>query len=225
MLRKFLMSVSLVALIGSAAHAATPPADNAIKAALYDIGRAESQSARLSAGRKSAIARVKRMVEAARAQLKRSSHKDDASWKEAETRLKTIERKIAAVAGAGAAQTPSAPQSTLSRRELSLAQSLARQAVNSIKEVRKVEIAEFQQERIRKYYRQRVMNLAGQFKSISKKDDPAAIAAHQQIVQLARIVGEAEQAAAQQLAALGDVKGRFAEVEARYNRLRLPQVP
>ncbi|MEM7427480.1 MAG: hypothetical protein AAF441_15405 [Pseudomonadota bacterium] len=117
------------------------------------------------------------------------------------------------------------PQSTLSRRELSLARSLARQAVNSIKEVRKVEIAEFQQERIRNYYRQRVMSLAGQFKSISRKDDPAAIAAHQQIVQLARIVGEAEQAAAQQLAALGDVKGRFAEVEARYHRLRLPQVP
>ncbi len=120
---------------------------------------------------------------------------------------------------------PTAPQTALDRRELSLAQSLARQAVNSIKEVKNVAAVEFQQERIRTYFRQRVMNLATQFKTISKPDDPAAAGARQQIMQLAQIIGQAEQAAAQQLADLGDVKGRFAEIEARYHRLRLPRVP
>lgn len=229
MLRKHLFSATLAACVSlsalTGAQASTPPADNAIKAALYDIGRSEGQSARLSASRKSAIKRVQRMVEAARARLKQSANKDHASWKEADTRLKAIEQKLAAVSGSAKSHASNAPQTALNRSELSLAQSLARQAVNFIREVSKVKAAEFQQERIRKYFRQRVMNLATQFKTISKPDDPAAASARQQIMQLAQIIAKAEQAAAQQMAELGDVKGRFAEVESRYHRLRLPQVP
>ena len=215
MLRKHLLTAALAACVSlsalSGAQAATPPADNAIKAALYDIGRAEGQSARLSPSRKSAVKRVQRMVEAARARLKQSANKDHASWKEADTRLKAIEQKLAAVSGSAKSPTSNAPQTALNRSELSLAQSLTRQAVNSIREISKVKAAEFQQERIRKYFRQRVMNLATQFKTISKPDEPAAASARQQIMQLAQIIAKAEQAAADGDGLLRDQPGTFRE--------------
>ena len=223
-----MIGISLAALLAATvpfAQAATAPADNAIKAAVYNIGRAETQSGRLSTSRKSAIARVRRMLEGARAQLARSGNKTHASWRAADRRLKALEQKLAALQAPAASAQAVAVKTSLSRRDLSLVQSLERQAANSIRELKKVAATEFQQQRIRTYFRQRVGGLAQQFKTIARPQDPAAAGARAQIMDLARLISEAEQTAARQVAELGDVTARFKAVETRYRTLRLPAVP
>lgn len=86
--------------------------DANVKAALYDIQRAESQMPSLTPSRKANIARLQRSLSATEQRLQASPNKSDPVWVDANARLEKLQQALAALASGGApaaAPPPAAP--------------------------------------------------------------------------------------------------------------------
>lgn len=94
--RTVLAATMLIAMSAQAAFA-NSPIDNQIKAAVYDIDRAEKQVISLSANQAAKLKRINGMIESAQSQLDASPNQQDPSWMDAKSRLDAIIARISEV--------------------------------------------------------------------------------------------------------------------------------
>jgi hypothetical protein len=88
-------------LISASVLAQTEPADSDVKAAVYDIGRAEQQLPSLSPSRPANITRLQRSLKIPEQRLNTSPNKSHASWVEAKQRLDKINATLASLMSRG----------------------------------------------------------------------------------------------------------------------------
>ncbi|MEM7224428.1 MAG: hypothetical protein AAF495_15715 [Pseudomonadota bacterium] len=102
-MRPWLCLVALVAALiaAPAAQAQSEPADSNIKAALYDIEKAEQQLKGLTPSRKANIKRLQNSLALTEERLAASPNQDHASWIEANQRLQAVKAGLAELAGGG----------------------------------------------------------------------------------------------------------------------------
>ena len=92
-------------------QAQSTPADSNIKAALYDIERAEGQIKSLTPSRTANINRMQRTLGMTEQRLQASPNKSDPSWQDASARLEKLKAALASLASGGApAASAPAPQ-------------------------------------------------------------------------------------------------------------------
>lgn len=106
------LALFLTVLLSSAA---TMAQDANLKAALYDIQRAEQQLPSLTPSRKANIVRMQRSLGMAEQRLQASADKSSPAWEDANGRLRKLKEALAALASGGKpAATPqqAAPQQT-----------------------------------------------------------------------------------------------------------------
>ena len=99
----FCLFVFVIAFLAApAAQAQSEPADSNIKAALYDIVKAEQQIKGLTPNRKANIKRLQNTLTMTEDRLAASPNQDHASWIEANDRLQALKAGLAELAGGGA---------------------------------------------------------------------------------------------------------------------------
>lgn len=84
----FLLCLVLAPL--GASHAATEPADSAIRNAAADLDRYEAQYEKSAANRKTQFKRIRRLLDLTEQRLNGSANREHASWKEARHRLSVL---------------------------------------------------------------------------------------------------------------------------------------
>ncbi len=215
--------------------AANGPADGHIKAAIYDLSRAEQQSIGLTVRNAAKIKRVQRGLEAARNQLVKSSHKDHASYKAASRRLETLEARLASlftdsgkpasVKQAGVLPATRSEANGLTAGDRAQLASVERQVRNFVGELQKVTDSDLQRPHAAAHWRGRVEHLYDQYRQVSRPK-------HRQALVVAKRIVVAEQHLAVALArsnaageGLADMKAAVAEIEKRSYGTRVPHVP
>ena len=108
-MRRILSLVLFFAVILSSAVALAQDAN--LKAALYDIERAESQMPSLTPSRKANIVRLQRSLTATEQRLQASPDKSSAAWQDANARLEKLQASLAAMASGGASAAAPAQKS------------------------------------------------------------------------------------------------------------------
>ena len=106
--KSILAALLCVLLTTAAALAQSGPADSNIKAALYDIDKAEQQIKGLTPQRKANIKRLQNSLSITEDRLQASTNKDDPSWIEANDRLQALKAAVSQLASGGTSSTPSA---------------------------------------------------------------------------------------------------------------------
>jgi hypothetical protein len=114
-------SLSLALFFAVAVSSAAVQAQDAnLKAALYDIQRAESQMPSLTPSRKANIVRMQRSLSSTEQRLQASPDKSSPAWQDANTRLEKLKQALAALASGGApaaAPPPAAPSPAAPARQ------------------------------------------------------------------------------------------------------------
>lgn len=222
--------------------AETPPVDNDVKAALYDISRAEQQMTGLSARQAAKIKRIRRGLESARARLKASSNKADDSWKEADRRLSELVAKLDAMTSStqsrdesatpetgqtptAKAETPASAADALSKHERELLGSVNRQTEGLYKELQNVSVVDLQQASVAERWQKRVQYLKELYLQLSQPKHPDALDVARKITVVETYLVQAITTANAEAAQLGDVKAEVAEIEKRVYQTRVPHAP
>jgi len=223
------------------AAAADKPGDSHIRAALYDIGRAESQAAGLTSGNKAKIARIRRSLETAAAQLKASGNRSDASWVAANDRLERLVRRLAEIGnGAGKSTAATSTGTTtkappknsgtgstagLDRYDTEQLATISRQTDSLIKQLQAVSEVDLQRPEVAARWQAQVQRLKDLYMKLSRPKHPDALPVAQKILAVERHLTAAIERAASATAALGDVKATIAAIEERSRTLRVPHAP
>lgn len=183
--------------------AAEPPADNEIKAAIYDIDRAEKQIGGVKANQASKIKRLRSGLETAAAQLEKSANKDHASWTNAKARLDALLEQLAAVESGAAAPAQPAPAQQaspqpapaqppqpapnaggLTEQDKALLTGVNNEINRFINDLNRVPQSDFKKPDVQKRWRDRVQRLKDGYMKISAPNDPEALPFAQKIMGL-----------------------------------------
>ena len=239
----FVFILTFVFVCPSYLLAGTP--DSALKAAIYDIERAEKQSVGLTPKGKSKIRRVAGMVADAEKRLEASTSKDDPAWEDAKKRLDNLKARLAAVSGGGQATskaapvppsspsraTPPASQTTpqgpppLNKYDLAQLGTTDRQTESLIKQVQKVDPVDFSLPQEQERWRGNVARMKELYLKISQPKHPQALPVAQKISALEIFIEDQIKKASAAHAQLGDVKGRYDDIEKRTRTKRVPHAP
>lgn len=101
-----------VLFLASTVMAQSPPADNQIKAAQYDLDRAAKQSSGVASASKAKQRRFQMMLDSAASQLAASQNQSDPSWLEAEVELQRLQALLEATPQQAETAATSTPQAT-----------------------------------------------------------------------------------------------------------------
>lgn len=219
--------------------------DSALKAAIYDIERAEKQSVGLTPQGKSKIKRVAGMVADAEKRLEASTIKDDPAWLDAKKRLDNVKARLASVTGSGGQASKSAPvtsspsmggsppptqsapqgPSQLNKYDLAQLGTTDRQTDSLIKQVQQVDPVDFSLPQVQERWRGNVARMKELYLKISQPKHPQALPVAQKISALQVFIEDQIKKATAVHAELGDVKGRYDEIEKRTRTGHLPHPP
>lgn len=200
-------------------------ADSALDGALYDIGRAESQITRITPGRTSAIKRVTRMVEGARARLLTSSERASPAWVEADERLVAIENQLKSLVDQ--ANGPAKPSSTdgLTPAVVSQLRSMDRRAHSAWTQLQSLSPADWQRPLIIKRWKTEIGGLVAEIKTIDPTDRPIVQDISKKVLFLHQFVSTATDQAKGQSTETAKIEAKFAEVERWASAIRVPHPP
>ena len=237
------MLFAMIVMSPSLVLAQTKPVDAAVKAALYDIERAEKQSVGLTPKRKANIRRVVGMIEGAETRLESSTNKDHASWVEAKKRLDAVKARLAALTNPSpatpqASQAPTTPQPptagtppssqgppALTKYDVDQLGTTDRQTDSLIKQVQQVDPVDFSLPEEQKRWRNHVQRMKDLYLKISQPQHPQALPVAQKISALEAFVEDQIKKASTAHAQLGDVKIRYDDIEKRLRTTSVPHAP
>ena len=219
--------------------------DSALKAALYDIERAEKQSVGLTSKGKAKIRRIEGMVADAEKRLEESTSKDELAWKDAKIRLDDLKAHLASVTGGGEAASSPAPVTPsssgagvpstakpapkgpppLSQYDVAQLGTTDRQTESLIKQVQQVDPVDFSLPQEQDRWRGHVARMKDLYLKISQPKHPQALPVAQKITALEIYVEDQIKKATAAHAQLGDVKGRYDDIEQRTRTKKIPHPP
>ncbi len=208
---------------------ASDPVDNQVKAAIYDIGRAESQISGLTNRQAPKARRISSMIESAQAQLDASSNQQDSSWLDASKRLQALSARLDTVmqpeASATTANTPSkteaqpeapAPATNMpSEVDMGILATIERQLDGFARQMQ--EFSQSDYTRLRPQLEARINQFKSQYGQLQNQAHPVAIAVAQKVIGIEQhIQGQITTLAAQETA-LGDVAAKVEDIRKRAN--------
>ncbi len=200
LINTFIVTVFLI-LIFVATVSAQQPADNNIKAAIYEIDRAEKQIAGAAANQASKLKRIARMIESAESQLQSSPNKSDPSWTSAQERLNALKSQMEVLTKPQPANPAVANQ--LSATDLNLLGAIDRQTDGFIRQLNEYKPADYQ--RLQENLFRRVNDLKRQYRGLANPAHPQAIVVAQKVLAVEKQINDQLASAAAQEKALGDV--------------------
>ncbi len=170
----FPTSVILLSLAASAL--AQNPVDSQVKAALYDIDRAQSQIASVTPKQASKVKRIQGMIENAEAQLAASSNQTDESWIAARSRLDELRAQMNTML----APAPTHSKDQISGDDVSLVNAIDQQANVLIQELNGSSAADIAHGKDR--FLRTIQGLKQQYQRIQQPEHPQAITVAQKII-------------------------------------------
>ncbi len=200
LINTFIVTAFLL-LIFVAAVSAQQPADNNIKAAIYEIDRAEKQIAGAAANQASKLKRIARMIESAESQLQSSPNKSDPSWTAARERLDALKTQMEVLTKPQPANPAAANQ--LSTADLNMLGTIDRQTDGFIRQLSEYKSADYQ--RLKENLLRRVNDLKRQYRGLANPAHPQAIAVAQKVLAVEKQINDQLASVAAQEEALSDV--------------------
>ncbi len=192
--------------------------DSQIKAALYEIERAEKQIVGVAPNQAAKLKRIYGMIESAGAQLQASPNQQDPSWISARDRLDALSKKMSAL------QAPPPPDPGLANQlspvDLGLLGGIDRRTDGLIREISTFKAPDFV--RLEAKLKSSIEHLKQQYRKLTNPEHPQAIAVAQKVLTVEKQIHDQIAQYNNQQAALGDVEGELAKIRERMNPKNRP---
>lgn len=198
-------ALALCVVLGNPAHADAP-----LDAAVYDIGRIETQAAGLAPGQTAKIARLERMIEQAGARLAQSAARDSAAWQAANARLEAVRDELAQ---AKAPRPPSPNAHGLSNLDVARLQALDRRAEMNWRQIQMVKEVDWQRQIIVARWRHEIGLLERDLGRVAPSESTLRKGVEAKVAFLADYVKTASRLAEAESAALAGVADRVEAIE------------
>ena len=183
--------------------------DANVKAALYEIERAEQQIAGATATQKAKLTRISRLVESADDQLDAADDRGS-DWTSARERLDAVIARL----GELQAPTPTSDDGGgLSDADLAILGGIDRQTDGLIRQIGEYDAPDFV--RLEKQLTTRIEGLKKQYQGLSQPDHPQAVAVAQKVLGVEKEIQDQIAGHAAAEAAIGDVEAELTRIEER----------
>lgn len=203
----------LLLLVLATVLPAQEPVDAKVKAAIYEIDRAEKQITGATAGQASRLKRISRIIESAEQQLQASENKSHESWIAARARLDALINRMEELNKPAPANPAAANQ--LSAADLNLLGTIDRQTDGFVRQLSEYDAADYS--RLRENLFQRVSDLKRQYQGLANPTHPQAIAVAQKVLAVEKQINDQLASVAAQESSLGDVESEVGKIRERLN--------
>ncbi len=192
--------------------------DNKLKAALYEIERAEQQISSAQPNQAAKLKRIGGMIESASTQLSASANQSDPAWIEAKNRLDALNDRMMTL------KAPKAPDpnlaNQLSPQDLGLLGSIDRRTDGLIREVNEYETPDFA--RLQQKLQNAVANLKQQYQGLTNPSHPQAIAVAQKVLAVEKRINDEISKHNSGQSQVADASARLNEITERLNPSNRP---
>lgn len=171
----FLTAIVMLVFAFTMSAAGQEPVDSQVKAALYEIERAEQQISTTTPKQAAKLKRIANLLTNADSQLNASSNKNHASWKAAKQRLDALNTQMQALQN-----PPTAAGGQLSQADINILGGINQQTDSFIQELNVYKPADYV--RLKDNMLRRVENLKRQYRTLSNPQHPQAIAVAQKVL-------------------------------------------
>ena len=173
---KNLLPASVILMSLTVTAFAQNPIDNQVKAALYDLDRAETQIASVTPKQVSKVNRIQRMIENAEVQLDASNNQSDESWITAKARLDKLRARLDAMV----APAPAPGANQLPASDVDLLSAIDQQSTILIQEINRSSVASLAHVKDRLI--RTINGLKQQYQRLQQPEHPQAITVAQKII-------------------------------------------